>query len=430
MRILWVKMGGLWPLTSGGRQRSFHMAAELARRHQVTIVTTHGPGEDGDRLAVEMPHCERVVSVPFEQPRKGSLGFASALIASWFSRYPVDLWKWTSPAVREAVAAEVARKPFDVVIADFLTAMPNLKGTRKTPVVMFEHNVEYLIWKRLCRIESSWWRRLLLQIEWRKLRRCEARACRDATVTIAVSEDDRARLAELAPGARVMAVPTGTDVNYFRPNGMAEVPNRLVFSGSMDWYPNEDAMVHFVENILPLVRREVPDATLTIVGRQPSAAVKALGQLPGIHVTGTVADVRPHVLDAPVYIVPLRAGGGTRLKIFEALAMARAVVSTTVGAEGLGLISGQHAVLADTPESFSRAVVDLLRDPARRASLGAEGRRLVDEHHSWASVTRVFEAQLREAERLSLAPAVQDAGRTTKTVWAQHPPTNPGNHLT
>ena len=411
-------MGGLWPLTSGGRQRSFHMAAELARRHQVVVVTTHGPGDDGDELARQMPQAERVISVPFAPAKHGTPKFFLSLAASWFSRDPVDITKWTSAGVRRAVAAEAARAPFDVVVADFLTAMPNVHGTGKTPVVMFEHNVEYLIWKRLCDLEKRPWRRLLLEMEWRKLRRSEIRACHEASLTIAVSEDDRARLAEMAPGARVMAAPTGTDVGYFRPNGMPEVANRLVFSGSMDWYPNEDAMVHFVETTLPLIRREIPDVSLTIVGRRPSAKVKALGELPGIHVTGTVDDVRPHVLEAPVYIVPLRAGGGTRLKIFEALSMGRAVVSTTVGAEGLGLESGQQAILADTPETFSRAVVDLLRDPARRAALGAEGRRMVEEHHSWASVTRVFETQLREGGRVPHR-ASESSESLVKTAWAK-----------
>jgi glycosyltransferase involved in cell wall biosynthesis len=175
------------------------------------------------------------------------------------------------------------------------------------------------------------------------------------------------------------------------------VPNRLVFSGSMDWYPNEDAMLHFVDAILPRVRREVPDASLTIVGRRPSPKVEALGRQAGVFVTGTVDDVRPHIAAAPVYIVPLRAGGGTRLKIFEALAMGKAVVSTTVGAEGLALVPGRQIVLADEPDAFSQAVVALLRDPVRRAAIGAAGRQLVEERYSWASVTTQFERGLQEA---------------------------------
>ena len=204
------------------------------------------------------------------------------------------------------------------------------------PVVLFEHNVEYMIWQRLCALETRPWRRALFEIEWRKLRAREADACREADLTIAVSEDDRRRLEELAPGIRAASIPTGVDTNYFMPDGRPERANRLVFSGSMDWHPNEDAVIYFADAILPRIRAEIPDATLTVVGRNPTARLREVAARAGIDVTGTVDDVRPSIGEAAVYVVPLRAGGGTRLKIFEALAMAKPVVSTTVGAEGLG----------------------------------------------------------------------------------------------
>jgi len=399
-------MGGLWPLTSGGRQRSFHTLAQLARRHDVTVVTTHAPGEDGGRLAAELPARATVISVPFAPPKQGTLRFAASLAASWCTADPVDLHKWTSAGVRRAASTLLAERTFDLVVADFLSAVPNVPRSTRCPTVLFEHNVEYLIWKRLCDLETRWWRRLPLAIEWRKLRRREIQACRAASMTIAVSDDDARRLADLAPGARVLSVPTGVDVDYFTPGGGPQVPNRLVFSGSMDWYPNEDAMLHFVEAILPLVRREVPDASLTIVGRRPSAKVQALARQAGVQVTGTVDDVRTYVGEAPVYVVPLRAGGGTRLKIFEALAMGKPVVSTTVGAEGLALQSGRDVVIADTPEAFSAAVVRLLREPAEREAIGAAGRALVEARYSWASVTRAFERGLQDA--VAGAGAVRD----------------------
>jgi glycosyltransferase involved in cell wall biosynthesis len=176
----------------------------------------------------------------------------------------------------------------------------------------------------------------------------------------------------------------------------------------MDWYPNEDAMVHCAEEILPRVRRHVPDVSLTIVGRNPSERIRALGRQPGIEVTGTVADVRPHIRDASLYVVPLRVGGGTRLKIFEALAMGKPVLSTTVGAEGLGTRPGRHIEIADGPEAFAAGVVALLADTGRRASLGREGRALVEGQYSWAQVTRTFESFL---ERVA-APRAPVGGRT------------------
>jgi glycosyltransferase involved in cell wall biosynthesis len=239
----------------------------------------------------------------------------------------------------------------------------------------------------------------LLALESRKMRRYEANACARAHLTIAVSDADRRLLAGAAPAARVRAVPTGVDVDYFAPDGVAEVPGRLVFTGSMDWYPNDDGIVHFIEAVLPRVRREVPAATLTVVGRNPSARLRALAAAAGVHVTGLVDDVRPHMAEAAVYVVPLRIGGGTRLKIFEALSMAKAVVSTAVGAEGLPLAPGQHFLQADDPDGFAAAVTSLLRDSARRRAIGGAGRRLVEERYSWSKVVDEFENQCEEVIR-------------------------------
>jgi glycosyltransferase involved in cell wall biosynthesis len=270
-------------------------------------------------------------------------------------------------------------------------ALPNIPRSRRVPLVLFEHNVEYMIWRRLAALELRPWRRTLLEIEWRKMRRVERAACARADLTVAVSEDDRARLETLAPSGRCLAIPTGVDTTYFRPSGCAEIRNRLVFTGSMDWHPNEDAVLHFSAAILPRIRAQVPDVTVTVVGRNPSSHLRAVAERAGIVVTGTVDDVRPYIDEAAVYIVPLRAGGGTRLKIFEAFAMGKAVVSTTVGAEGLPVTPDRDVCIADEPNEFARAVVALLHEPARRHALGQAGRALVDTRYSWDHVAGNFD---------------------------------------
>jgi glycosyltransferase involved in cell wall biosynthesis len=203
-------------------------------------------------------------------------------------------------------------------------------------------------------------------------------------------------LAGLAPRARVREIPTGVDPVYFAPNGAVERPAHLVFTGSMDWYANEDAMLHFMEAILPPIRHEIPGVSFTIVGRHPSPRLRTAAAVAGVRVTGTVDDVRPYVGEAAVFVVPLRVGGGTRLKIFEALAMGKAVVSTAVGAEGLPLIPGQHFVAADEAADFAAATVSLLKDLPRRKSLGIAGRRLVEQRYSWPQVAREFESRCEE----------------------------------
>ena len=399
MRILWVKVGGLWPLNTGGRLRSFHIVSELSRRHRVTLLTTHGPADDPAGLARALPSCERVASFASGAPKHGSARFATAVLRSWLSPLPVDLWKARVPALgREAHRLTVAGD-VDVCVADFLAAAPNAPLGGALPTILFTHNVEHMIWKRLSETERSAWRRALLEIEWRKMRRYESRACAAASLTLAVSEVDRALLASLAPGAPVHAIPTGVDVEYWSPDPTPEVPSRLVFMGSMDWYPNEDAVLHFVDAILPRLRRDVPDVSLTVVGRNPTPHLRSVCEEAGVRVTGTVDDVRPHVAEAAVGVVPHRVGGGTRLKIFEALAMGKAVVSTSIGAEGLPVSPGEHVELADDPAEFARAVARLLQQPDERRRLGQAGRRLVEDRYSWREVGRRFEAHCQAVLR-------------------------------
>jgi glycosyltransferase involved in cell wall biosynthesis len=364
----------------------------LSRHHRVTLVTTHGAGDDPEGLARQLPDCQRVVSIPYDVPKRGSSAFPMTVARSWFSSYPVDLWKWRVAEVGDTVHALVENDQIDVVVSDFLFAAANVPLGGTVPVVLFQHNVEYLIWKRLSALERNPIKKLLFAIEWRKLRDKESEICSRADLTVAVSEEDRARLAEMAPAARTGAIPTGVDTAYFAPAGRPQIPTRLVFSGSMDWHPNEDAVIYFGESILPKIREQVPGASFVIVGRNPTQKVRDAAERLGMIVTGTVDDVRPYLDEAAVYVVPLRAGSGTRMKIFEALGMAKPVVSTTVGAEGLGLSDQKEFIAADKPEDFAAAVVHLLHNEVRRHELGQAGRALVVERYSWPQVAREFEA--------------------------------------
>lgn len=398
MRILWVKVGGLWPATSGGRVRSLKTISELSKRHRVTVVTTHGAENDAEGLARQLS-CARIISIPHAVPKKNSVRFPLVVLRSWLSPYPVDLWKWRAARVYRQVNDLTRSETIDLCVADFLVSAANVPSGGAVPVVLFEHNVEHLIWKRLGELEANTWRRPLFEIEWRKLRRREAEACARSDLTIAVSESDRRRLAELAPGARVAAISTGVDTAYFAPDGTRPLQARLVFSGSMDWHPNEDAVLYFIDAILPRIRSSVPDASFAVVGRDPSAKLRAVAERAGVLITGTVDDVRPFMREAAVCVVPLRAGSGTRLKIFEALALAKPVVSTSVGAEGLSVVPGRELVIADDPAGFASAAVSLLQDPARQQALGRAGRRLVEDRYSWAAVAREFEALCEDIAR-------------------------------
>ena len=397
LRILWVKVGGLWPLNTGGRLRSFHLLRELSATHELKLLTTHGPDQDPQELARQLPRCQ-VRSLPHTPVRKNSGRFLLALLRSWLTALPVDIFRSRVGALQAAVAKCLASGDFDLVIADFLIAVPNVPLDGDTPVLYFSHNVEYMIWQRLEATERRWPHKLLLALEWRKMRRYEVAACRRAALTVAVSEQDRDQLGETLEQPRIRAIATGVDLDYFNVGDRAaEQPREIVFSGSMDWHPNEDAMLFFMDSMLPLLRRRIPDVTVTVVGRDPSDRLRAAAERAGVRVTGTVPDVRPFVQGAAVYIVPLRIGGGTRLKIYEALAMGKAVVSTAIGAEGLPLEEGRHIVRADDPGDFANQVVTLLENPARREALGEAGRALMEARFSWSRVAGEFETHCREA---------------------------------
>lgn len=397
LNILWIKMGGLYPVNTGGRLRSFHILTEMSKKHDVTVLTTHVPGEDPEMHEKHLPGCKEVISIPFAAPRRDSGEFLIALVRSWLSVLPVDMYKFRLSRIQREVSEVLARGKFSLCIADFLYAVANIPDNIDVPLIYFSHNVEFMIWQRLYRNETNPLKKALLALEWRKMRHYESRVCKTSDMTIAVSRQDCELFNAEAPGSLVRDIPTGVDIEYFRPGKGKEQPFELVFTGSMDWHPNEDAMLHFIDAILPLIRYRVPQVSLTVVGRNPSTKLVHAALGAGVKITGTVDDIRPYVDQAAVYIVPLRVGGGTRLKIFEALSMGKAVVSTTVGAEGLPLEEGRQIVRADDEVSFAEQVVGLLDDSDRRQRLGEAGRQLMEEKFSWARVGDAFESRCREA---------------------------------
>jgi glycosyltransferase involved in cell wall biosynthesis len=299
----------------------------------------------------------------------------------------------------------------------------NLPTRLPCPAVIFTHNVEAEIWRRHAETKTSALSKWLYGMQHRRMLRYEGNTLARFDGVLAVSDADRDTFARIYPGAirhPAHVVPTGVDTDYFTASASAPASREIVFTGSMDWLPNEDAMLFFCRDVLPLIRAEEPAVRLSIVGRAPTPAVKQLADHANVRVTGRVDDVRPYMRDAAVYIVPLRIGGGTRLKIFEAMAMGKAVVSTTIGAEGLPVTNGEHVLLADEPTTFARAVVNLLRDIDRRRQLEAAARTLVVEKYDWSAVAGALEdALVRMAGRTRGSAPTTDVGReSTITVGA------------
>jgi len=412
MRILWLKSDLLLPLDKGGKIRTWHLMRQLARRHEITYLAFADAGSSPADVEGMREVASRVITIPRGDAPKGSLRFYVGAAAHLFDRLPYAVAKYQSRAYAAAVRACLAEQTFDLIVCDFLVPAVNLPGELPCPAVLFTHNVESEIWRRHMETKTGALLRLLYGMQYRRMLRFEARTLKRFEGVLAVSDADRDTFARLYPGAvrhPAFVVATGVDTDYFTAEASRPGSRDLVFTGSMDWLPNEDAMLYFCRDILPLIRAAEPDVTLSIVGRSPTPAVTALAADAGIDVTGRVDDVRPRMRAGAVYIVPLRIGGGTRLKIFEAMAMGKAVVSTTVGAEGLPVRDGEHVRLADTPAAFAHAVVQLLRDPARRAQLENAARALVVERYDWRAVAGDLEAALLRFAARPAAETVPDS---------------------
>jgi sugar transferase (PEP-CTERM/EpsH1 system associated) len=369
MHILWLKTELLHPVDKGGRIRTYNMLRALKRDHRVTYLTLDDGTAAPDAAERAAEYCHELVRVPFAPPPKGGARFFGALAANVLSSLPYAVARYRSDAMRRAVERAVAAGDVDVVVCDFLAPSLNVPDGLAAPTVLFQHNVEAMIWERHAKVAANPVKKRYMAEQWRRMLRHEASECRRFDHVVAVSPQDAAVFRRDFGVRSVSDVATGVDTDYFRPDGRPRRGGReLVFTGSMDWLPNEDAILWFAAEILPRVRARVPDATLTVVGRNPTAPVRALDGQGGVTVTGSVPDVRPYLARGAAFVVPIRIGGGTRLKIYEAMAMERAVVSTAVGAEGLPVRDRRRRVPRPTRPGVRRRVVALLATRAGRGS--------------------------------------------------------------
>jgi polysaccharide biosynthesis protein PslH len=409
MRILWLNAGLLLPLDKGGKLRTWHLMRHLAQRHEITYLSFADPGAtQADRDGMHEV-CRELHVVPRTDPPKGSAAFYLDAARRVFDTLPYAAGKYRSREYAERVTALLETGRFDLVVCDFLVPAVNMPAALPCPAVVFTHNVEAEIWRRHFERQRGRIQRWLYRQQWQRMLRFEEATLSRFDLVLAVSDTDKQTFQQLYPTALrhpAFTVATGVDTSYFAPRTSDVVdPRHLVFTGSMDWIPNEDAMTYFCHDVLPLIRQQEPSTTLTIVGRAPTPTVQHLAHIQGVTVTGRVDDVRDHVGRAGVYIVPIRIGGGTRLKIFEAMGMARAVVSTTVGAEGLPVTDGRDILIADTPVEFASAVVTLMRDPARRVQLEHAARDLVVTRYDWSAVAGQLEEALERAATRTVSAA-------------------------
>ena len=397
LKILFAALTVPFPPTNGHRIRNSTLLRALAEEgHAVSLVAFAEPPELRDPQAAHGGTCRTVDLVPAPDTGGRSGMRPLARLAALPRLLPYGALRYRSEAMTGVIALHLARTAFDALIVDDIYLSSNVPDSAQVVTLLNKHDLTEVILKRYLAHEPNPAKRAYAWLECQKIRRLSDRVMRNSTGILACSEVDRKEILARLPAARVAIVPNVVPTDL--PAGECVDDGRTVlFSGSMDFQPNIDGVQFFVAEVLPALRSRVPNVRFVVAGRNPSQSLcRWLARVPGVEVTGTVPDMRVEVAKATVCVVPLRIGSGTRLKILEAGAMSKAVVSTRLGAEGLEFTDGQEIVLADEPQDLANAVAELLTDARRRAQLGDAARRRVESEYSVSALRRAVHAALRQ----------------------------------
>ncbi len=385
MKILVIDEEFPFPLNTGKRLRTYNLIRVLALENEVSYLAYSEP--DTDAVSFMKKNNITPVCVPPVDRTQQGLKFYWRLFTNLFSPYPYIVTSHFSQHFQKQLNTLLQQDKYDIVLCEWTPYAIFIKDISHAKKIVVAHNIETSIWRRYEQNEKNPIRRFYISIQRAKVDRFEQSAFKWADGATAVSQNEADIISGWGVPYPVAVVDNGVDLTYFCSSSNEPTKsNSLVFTGSMDWRPNQDAMLYFTEQILPLVQKEVPDISITMVGRKPPREIEELAKDSHITVTGTVDDVRPYIAEASVYIVPLRIGGGSRLKILEAMAMGKAVISTSIGAEGLRVTDGEHLLIRDGEQAFTEGIISLLHNTDMRNRLGQAGRQLVEREYGWESI--------------------------------------------
>lgn len=372
----------------GGACRQFNLIKQLSTQHEFTVAAYAHPS-DLPYLDDLKPYVQDIQIVQLEEPvaeRHSDLYWRiNAWRRSFFDPRPLRGQLPRAGSLRQAIRDLTYKTRFDLIqihqvyMADLLPVSPAARLLDMHDILSDQERGLLLAKTKRTHRFHAW-------LEWKKMRALERRAIRNFEVCTVVSNENKTSFLKLSPNSNVMVVPNGVDTEYFMPRD-SETGVSLVFVGSMNYHPNVDAVLWFYRDIFPMIRQKAQQAQLCVVGLNPPQKIVDLSQDSCVTITGLVPDIRPFLAKSAVVLVPLRHGSGTRLKILDAWAMGKAIVSTRKGAEGLEAKHGENILLADTPDEFARAVVSLLKNSELRECLGRAGRKLVEEKYTWEAIS-------------------------------------------
>lgn len=399
------------PPDTGKRIRTWNLLRRLAPRHRISLLCY---GERDERAISAIQSAGIDVHLVDSIANHRGWQLHARLFANLFSPYPYSVSKHYTRRFQRQLNLLLQNEPFDLLHCEWTPYARFLEAADRIRTLVSAHGVESQIWFRRARHSNTVPERIFFALQALKMRRFEQRALRRANWVTTVSPLD-AETIRAWGAASISLVENGVDPDEFRPATEPGNPSDLLFVGSLDWFANQDGVLYLLEQIWPLIRSQQPQARLRIIGRRPPAQLeKRIGYSPSVELIGEVSDVRPFFSRAAVVVVPLRIGGGTRIKILEALSMGKAVVSTSVGAEGLAVVDGVHLLLADSPQEFARRAIDLLNFPEERRRLGENGRKLAVQRYSWNHLADRLELAwyracgIRMPSFASRAPALEE----------------------
>ncbi len=395
MRVLVLTAKTIWPLLGGAEIRNFSLLKETSKHHEVYLLSFLLGANDRDHFGSLEPFCKQIVGIDLVRPKWSRVARAAKSVLGGSRPFIIDDYHRREMA--DAVKRIVRDERIDVIHAHFLHVGQYADCKGRAAFVYDAHNVEHILWQRFGRVQKSPVMRAFARIQLPKFIREQQRVAALSEKIVTLSDADRDEFMRIAPGCDVTTVSNGADVEYFQPQaGIPEEENTVVYFANFGWPPQDDAALFFHQDILPRVRREIPDVNLYLAGKTPPPAIRALAS-DRVTVTGLVPDIREYIQRASVVVLPLRVGAGTKHRVFQTLAMEKPLVTTSVGAEGIALEHGRTAMITDDPERFAEYTVTLLRDAAMRREMGRAGRKLVLDRYDWRANYRTLDMVFEQA---------------------------------
>ncbi len=382
-----------YPPTSGKRIRTLNLTLRLARRHKITYICHRNNYSGEARQATDFFRGQGIAvrTVDWSPPPKSGAAFYARLAANLLSPLPYSAASHDSQPLRLALREHAASHPVDLWHCEWTPYVQAVRGLPNGRRLVVAHNVESVIWRRYYETEAQPLKRWYIGHQWRKFERFERKVMGEVDHTVAVSGLDAERLRRDFGAKNVDVVENGVDPAYFRPENVQRESARLLFLGSLDWRPNLDGVSILLDRVFPAVREVVPSARLCLVGRRPPEWLKQASASPGVELYADLPDVRPQLARCGMMVVPLRIGGGSRLKILEALASNTPVVSTRVGAEGLELESENHLTIVEDVDDLPKAIVKAIRGSSAMKSQAERGREAVLARYGWDALANEME---------------------------------------